>query len=72
MKHAPVKIDERAAARYGRKQAIPQWLRDLKAQPLAEQKAAAKAQLTPAQMADRVAELTELALLLLEESDLND
>ena len=73
MKRAPVKIDEKAKASYGRKQAIPQWLRDVKAIPQAQRRAAAKTQLdNPPALADRLAELTELVLFLLEESQLND
>ena len=72
MKRAPVKIDEKAKAGYGRKLAIPQWLRDVKALPAAQRKAAVKGQMTPQAMADRVSELTELVLYLLEESPLND
>ena len=73
MKRAPIKIDETAKARYGRKQAIPQWLKDVKAIPQAQRKAAAKVQLNnPPALADRLAELTELVLFLLEESPLDD
>ena len=66
MKIVPAKIDEKAKAHYGRKQAIPQWLKDAKSLPIAQRKAAVKAQMTPAAMADRISELTELVLFLLE------
>ena len=72
MKRAPVKVDERSLARHQHKQAIPQWLKDVKELPAAQRKAAVKGQMTPQAMADRVTELAELVLYLLEESPLND